>query len=820
VTGGDASAGHVFISYVRENSREVGRLQQTLLSKDIRVWRDTDDLWPGQDWRAEIRQAIISNALVFIACFSSDSNAREVSYQNEELVLAIEQLRLRPPDEPWLIPIRFDDCDIPDRDIGAGRTLASIQRADLFGDNYDKNVDRLVTVVRRILKQHGAGQHSVRSGPITDKDSTRTRLKTTPRASKRASQGKGDNASHNRGRVGQDVTDISAVSQLISFAAAGQLALLNHRPDLSQAKIAYGAGLGPNVRNAGAALSRALNLGFTTRQLQGLDEIIGTLALESDSTGSLSSLALRLSTERSGKIERVLTAAVPPNWTSKVLSDPVTDESGVIIQASALLSAFATADRMSTSDRDIDSIRNRYQYEIQLLTRRLLVIATGPPTARNYDARVMLGHLASYAFELMRPHLDHELRNSPLRFRVWSAITSLVTIGPAMRDTAGLVLWLRQIMRDAEDLRKSSLYPGSSLDLELAISVPAVWSPPHDDWASAALLSRVRNSNATMEERGTAAMGLWQRAIRDERPDLENIARELRQLIRELRNPETRPDVRVGLRWIAATLELVIDRRVSVCNEWPDIDEPWLQHAKEAANELDGLGLPAQLLSGAKSLFYHMVVQNAGVYRDRAIDTVVTSGWTGPVARALSFLLSLEKGESWLRVRALYALGHLQRRDREAEANLITACRNARRNLGPALDADVPPLRSHVSEMHASLFAVGDCFGVVGAEKRAKSAREELRAVLIELAGLEDDSALMLRRAATAAAYLLTVTAQPREGMQRDLSQELLEQLSRHPDPVTSRLSAWALSFRFAPDGTVRPLLAAAEHEVPAGTTL
>lgn len=47
--------------------------------------------------------------------------------------MAIEQLRQRSPRLPWLIPVRFDDCAIPDRDIGSGRTLSSIQRADLFG---------------------------------------------------------------------------------------------------------------------------------------------------------------------------------------------------------------------------------------------------------------------------------------------------------------------------------------------------------------------------------------------------------------------------------------------------------------------------------------------------------------------------------------------------------------------------------------------------------------------------------------------------------------------------------------------------------------
>jgi len=77
---------------------------------------------------------------------------------------------------------------------------------------------------------------------------------------------------------------------------------------------------------------------------------------------------------------------------------------------------------------------------------------------------------------------------------------------------------------------------------------------------------------------------------------------------------------------------------------------------------------------------------------------------------------------------------------------------------------------------------------------------------------LKGDRAKMLRRAARAAAYVLTVTAQPSEPGEKDISQDLLERLSQHPDPVTSHLSQWALSFRFAPDGTVRPLLAAAEH--------
>jgi TIR domain len=154
--------GHAFLSYVREDSAQVDRLHQALQDAGIPVWRDTSDLWPGEDWRKKIRKAITDNALAFIACFSSRSLAREKSYHNEELVLAIEQLRLRRPDDPWLIPVRFDDCHIPDLDLGAGRTLTSIQRADLFGDGRDVGTERLVAAIGRILGPAGAAapQHS------------------------------------------------------------------------------------------------------------------------------------------------------------------------------------------------------------------------------------------------------------------------------------------------------------------------------------------------------------------------------------------------------------------------------------------------------------------------------------------------------------------------------------------------------------------------------------------------------------------------------------------------------------------------------------
>jgi nucleoside phosphorylase len=145
------STGHVFLSYAPEDSAAVDRLQSALESASIKVWRDTNDLLPGQDLRSAIRTAITGSAFVFIACFSTASLARTKSRQNEELTLAIEEARQRSIDQPWLIPVRLDDCEIPDRGLGGGRTLRSLVSIDLFGPKQADQTQRLVKSVLMIL---------------------------------------------------------------------------------------------------------------------------------------------------------------------------------------------------------------------------------------------------------------------------------------------------------------------------------------------------------------------------------------------------------------------------------------------------------------------------------------------------------------------------------------------------------------------------------------------------------------------------------------------------------------------------------------------
>lgn len=142
---------HAFISYVREDKARVDRLQEALEAAGISVWRDTKDLWPGQSWEDKIRGAIKSDSLAFIACFSEHSVAREKSYQNAELALAADEYRLRPPTTEWLVPVRFSECPVPEWPLGAGRTLNSLHRTDLFGETETIQTVRLVQAVHRIV---------------------------------------------------------------------------------------------------------------------------------------------------------------------------------------------------------------------------------------------------------------------------------------------------------------------------------------------------------------------------------------------------------------------------------------------------------------------------------------------------------------------------------------------------------------------------------------------------------------------------------------------------------------------------------------------
>ncbi len=124
---------HVFISYVREDHEVVDRLCRELRSRDVEVWLDREEILPGQRWRDAIRGAIRDGAF-FIACFSKHYTSRSRTYFNEELTIAIEEIRQRATSITWFIPVRLSQCQVPERSLGAGENLLDLQWVDLFSD--------------------------------------------------------------------------------------------------------------------------------------------------------------------------------------------------------------------------------------------------------------------------------------------------------------------------------------------------------------------------------------------------------------------------------------------------------------------------------------------------------------------------------------------------------------------------------------------------------------------------------------------------------------------------------------------------------------
>ena len=139
----------VFVSYVRENTDIVDKFCQELKSHGIQVWRDRDNIAPGSRWKQEIRKAIREGTF-FVACFSTEYNDRDKTYMNEELTIAIAELRQRPHDRIWFIPVKLNECEIPDRDIGGGETLRDLHYVNLYED-WDSSILRILKAVQSVV---------------------------------------------------------------------------------------------------------------------------------------------------------------------------------------------------------------------------------------------------------------------------------------------------------------------------------------------------------------------------------------------------------------------------------------------------------------------------------------------------------------------------------------------------------------------------------------------------------------------------------------------------------------------------------------------
>ena len=138
------TAPSVFIAYVREDIAKVRRLYRDLEALGFRPWLDLKKLLPGQNWPRCIERTIeISD--FFIACFSKNSVSKRGQFQSE-LRYALDCASRLPLDEIFVLPVRLDDCVLPQR------ILSQLQYVNLFPD-WQKGMRRIQTAIQRETKR-------------------------------------------------------------------------------------------------------------------------------------------------------------------------------------------------------------------------------------------------------------------------------------------------------------------------------------------------------------------------------------------------------------------------------------------------------------------------------------------------------------------------------------------------------------------------------------------------------------------------------------------------------------------------------------------
>jgi formylglycine-generating enzyme required for sulfatase activity len=103
----------IFLCHASEDKAAVLDIYGRLQTLGYKPWLDKRDLLPGQRWRSEIPKAIRASDYILI-CLSKTSVAKR-GYVQKEFKLALEVLDEMPAGAIYAIPLRLDDCAVPDQ---------------------------------------------------------------------------------------------------------------------------------------------------------------------------------------------------------------------------------------------------------------------------------------------------------------------------------------------------------------------------------------------------------------------------------------------------------------------------------------------------------------------------------------------------------------------------------------------------------------------------------------------------------------------------------------------------------------------------------
>ena len=128
----------IFLAHAHEDKEEVLKLYNRLKKAGYKPWLDKEDLIAGQNWRSVIPR-VIKDSQLFIACLSKCSISKRGYIQNE-FKIALNQFASFPSDSIYFIPLRLNECEIPDlRQDEYGLNLRDIHWLDYWeADGFEK----------------------------------------------------------------------------------------------------------------------------------------------------------------------------------------------------------------------------------------------------------------------------------------------------------------------------------------------------------------------------------------------------------------------------------------------------------------------------------------------------------------------------------------------------------------------------------------------------------------------------------------------------------------------------------------------------------
>jgi hypothetical protein len=146
----------IFVSYARQDYPQVAQLYQQLKSAGFNPWFDKESLDGGILFEPAIENAV-RKADLFIACVSSHSITKR-GFLQKELMSALEIWRKKGPDDIYLIPVRLDQCKVPER-------LAQFHYVDLFESG---GLEKLIRSVENAWKRKESETDPQASSPVSD----------------------------------------------------------------------------------------------------------------------------------------------------------------------------------------------------------------------------------------------------------------------------------------------------------------------------------------------------------------------------------------------------------------------------------------------------------------------------------------------------------------------------------------------------------------------------------------------------------------------------------------------------------------------------